>query len=167
MDFPRYVKDGETSDGKVLCIDGSTWVFNPEPEIFYANGWTDYVPTADDWKAERIEDLTSYYKTCSEHVVIDGEEVHITKAGIRDCRDMADDLDDTGGDAVIDGYSRPVTVRQLQEFIKRVRLHMNACDVVFLRKRGEIMSIDSVEGLKDYDVYSDFPLIPELSFMSE
>lgn len=164
MEFPKYVKDGETSDGKSLRIGESTWVFNPTPEIFYENGWVDYVKTVDDWKSERVDDLTSYYKTCSEHVVIDGNEIHVTKATIRDYRDMADDLEDTGGDAVIDGYPFPVTVDLLREFIKQARLHMNACDLVFLRKRGEIMSIDSVDGLKDYDVYAGFPLIPELSF---
>lgn len=167
MDFPKYIKGDNTSDGKVLQIDGTTWVFNPSPEDFYNNGWVDYEKTVDDWKAERIEDLTSYYKVCAEHIVIDGIELHITKAELRDYRDMADDLDDTGGDAVIDGYPRPITVKQLREFIKCVRLHMNACDIVFLRKRGEIMSIDSIDGLSGYDVYADFPFIPELQFNLE
>lgn len=167
MDFPKYIKGDETSDGTVLCIGGTTWVFNPSPADFYENGWVDYIKTIDDWKAERIEDLTSYYKTCSEHVIIDGDEIHVTKADIRDYRDMADDLEDTGGNAVIDGYPRQVTVEQLREFIKQARLHINACDIVFLRKRNEIMSIDSVDGLAGYDVYSDFPLIPELSFINK
>lgn len=164
-----FQKNGKIVDGAFLVREDGRTVINPTPEMFYAEGWTDYIevnpePGIEKFRASVLSELLHYHSSISVcGFELDGTLTWIPTADRAALRTALEDAKERGYDE-IPFLGKDRKVDDLLDMIKKVNVYALICDGVTSKHRRNIMGARSENYLEDYDYTEGYPSQLKFSF---
>lgn len=156
-----YIKDGELNDGKALHI-GDTWIFNPTPEIFYENGWSDYEETIDDVRDEMIYNITVDSES---HLFVfqykDRTYCNFELNDYMELKNLISDLELLGEQTVfIKQLEDELSIEDAKKMLAVINLYNMKCNKVTQEHINKINAMTDKEDIRNYQYNDAYPPIP-------
>lgn len=164
-----FQKNGKIVDGSVLVRENGTTVINPTPEMFYEEGWTDYIEVNPEQGLEQIRgsmlyELLHYHSSISVcGFELDGTLTWIPTADRAALRTALEDAKEQGYKTIpFQGKDRKVD--DLIEMIKQVNVYALICEGVTSLHRRNIQKARTEGYLESYDYTEGYPSQLKFSF---
>lgn len=163
----KYIKDSniQYANRIVVTIDGITYI-NPTEEQILADGWieyvgTEYVPTLEDVKNQKIDDITAYDTSSNVNgFILDGEEVWLdkdTRVGLMNSTNIQKAAGHLTTTLWFNGKSYTIHCDTAIQMLSALELYALECYNVTAQHKANVEVLTTKEEVESYDYTTGYP----------